>query len=356
MVRFFKDVVSMRSQVTPRRRLRPLIILGSLAFALAACGKGAGPGPPPNKGVIRFSIFSTPLAKAKSQDWSPMLADMAARTGLKVEPDYAVGETQQVEAMRRGKTDAGWFSNAAGLQAVRRGGGEVFVTAFANGNSDSDHSLLIVNARSRLTLPRVLKCDRTLTISLGDARSVSATLAPTAYVFAPVGLDPRRCFRQMRAASPAANLLAVAHGHVDLATEDSAWLQTGAGAGRPEARDVRVLWRSPPLPGDPIIWRRTLDPAVKEKLRQFFLTYGQGESPAAQRQRINLARLGVAGFRAADNNHLLPIREMEAAQAWVLAKEGGDKVRIAAAQKALDNIRAQREALEARTRAPAAAQ
>jgi phosphonate transport system substrate-binding protein len=346
----------MRSKVMPRGAIRSLIILGYVAMTLAACGKGAGPGPPPNKGVIRFSVSSAGPVKAVSQDWAPVLADMAARTGLKVEPYYAVGETQQADAMRRGKTDAGWFSNTAGLQAVRRGGGEVFVSAFANGNSDSDLSLLIVNARSRLTLPRVLKCDRTLTISFGEARSVSATLAPTAYLFAPAGVDPKRCFRQVRAASPAINLLAVAHRHVDLATEDLAWLENPAQAARPEARDVRVLWRSPPLPGDPIIWRRTLDPAVKEKLRQFFLTYGHGESPPAQRQRANLARLGVAGFQPADNNHLLLIREMEAAQAWVLAKEGGDRVGIAAAQKALDNIRAQREALEGRTRAPAAAQ
>jgi phosphonate transport system substrate-binding protein len=330
--------------------------MGSLALALAACGKVAEPGAPPNKGVIRFSALTPGSAKAGGGDWAPILSDMAARTGLKVEPDYAVGESQQAEAMRRGKTEAGWFSNAAGLQAVRRGDAEVFARTLATGASEGDRAVLIVAAKSRLTLPRVLKCDRTLTISLGDARAVAATLAPTAYLFVPAGVVPRRCFRQVRAASPAANLEAVARRHVDLATEDSAWLQTRARAGRPEVGDVRVLWASPPLPGDPIIWRKTVDPVVKEKLRQFFLTYGQGENPAAGRQRANLAKLGVAGFRPADNAYLLPIREMQAAQAWVTAKEGGDKVRIAAAQKALDNIRAQREALEARTRAPAAAQ
>lgn len=342
--------------MTPRGRLRSLIILGYAALTLAGCGKGAVPGAPPNHGVIRVSIPIAGSARAASQAWSPIITDMAARTGLKVAPSYWTNPAEAVEALRRGKTDAGWFSNESGLQAVRRGGGEVFASAFASGEDDGDRSLLLANAKSRLTLQRVLKCDRTLTISLGEPGSAAGTLAPTAYLFAPGKIEPGRCFRQVRAASPAANLLAVAHGHVDLATEGSAWLHNRARAGRPEANDVRVLWRSPPLPGDPIIWRKTLDPAVKEKLRQFFLTYGQGESPAARRQRANLAKLGLAGFRSADNDHLLPIREMGAAQAWLLAKEGGDKVRIAAAQKALDNVRAQREALEARTRAPAAAQ
>jgi phosphonate transport system substrate-binding protein len=326
--------------------------LGYLALTLAGCGEGAGPSAPPNKGVIRFSVLAPGPAKAAAEDWAPILADMSTRTGLKVEPLYAVGEAQQAEAMRQGKSDAGWFSDAGGLQAARRAGAEVFARTFANGDTDGDRALLLVDAKSRLTLQRVMKCDRTLTISLGDARSVTGTLAPMAYLFAPAGIDPRRCFRQVRAASPAANLEAVARRHVDLATEGSGWLQ----AGRPEARDVRALWRSPPLPGDPILWRKGLDPAVKEKLRQFFLTYGHGDTPVAQRQRANLATLGVAGFQPADNNHFLPIREMQAAQVWVLAKEAGDKVRIAAAQKALDNIRAQREALEGRTRAPAAAQ
>jgi phosphonate transport system substrate-binding protein len=95
---------------------------------------------------------------------------------------------------------------------------------------------------------------------------------------------------------------------------------------------------------------------VKEKLRQFFLTYGQGDTPEAARQRGYMAKVNVAGFKAADDSHLLPVREMEATQAWIVAKQSKDKAKIAAAQTALDAIRAQREALEGRTRAPAGAQ
>ena len=116
---------------------------------------------------------------------------------------------------------------------------------------------------------------------------------------------------------------------------------------------MRVIWTSPTLPQDPIVWRRDLDPAIKEKLRQFFLTYGQDSGPAAASQRANLAKIGIGGFRPADNSHLLPMREMEAARVWLTAT---DKARISAARQALDALTAQREDLEARTRAPAAAQ
>ncbi len=91
-------------------------------------------------------------------------------------------------------------------------------------------------------------------------------------------------------------------------------------------------------------------------MRQFFLTYGQGDSPQAALQRANLAKINIGGFKPADDSHLLPVREMEATQLWLQAKEGGDKAKIAAAKANLDSITAQRVALEARTRAPAAAQ
>ena len=51
---------------------------------------------------------------------------------------------------------------------------------------------------------------------------------------------------------------------------------------------------------------------MKEKLRQFFLTYGQGDSPEAARARGYMAKVHVGGFKPADDNHLLPVREMEA--------------------------------------------
>jgi phosphonate transport system substrate-binding protein len=148
----------------------------------------------------------------------------------------------------------------------------------------------------------------------------------------------------------------VANGKLDAATNNSTSMLLNKENGRPEAGEVRVIWRSPVLPEDPIIWRKDLDPAVKEKLRQFFLTYGQGQGAEAARQRANLARLNVGGFKPADDSHLLPVREMEATEHLIEANQSGDAARIAKAKATLAAITAERVALEARTRAPAAAQ
>jgi phosphonate transport system substrate-binding protein len=292
-----------------------------------------------------------------SQYWQPILVDMQKQTGLKITPFYSNNYTLLVEAMRFKKTDAGWFSNQSGLEAVRRGGGEVFARTFSPSGVDGYTSVLIVNAKSHLTLEKVLECDRTLSFGLGDVLSTSGTLAPMTYLFAPKNIKPSACFKQVRSGSShQTNLVAVANGQLDVATNNSTSLMLDEQNGGHSAEKVRVIWRSPVLPEDPIIWRKDLDPDVKEKLRQFFLTYGQGGGPDAARQRGYMARVNVGGFKAADDNHLLPVREMEATEHWLQAKDGGDPAKIAETKAALDAIRDQRVALEARTRAPAAAQ
>ncbi len=58
----------------------------------------------------------------------------------------------------------------------------------------------------------------------------------------------------------------------------------------------------------------------------------------------------------ADDSHLIPVREMEATEALLSARNQGDAARVAEAQKALDAIRAERTALEAKTGQPLASQ
>jgi phosphonate transport system substrate-binding protein len=334
---------------------RTLAGMGVAALSLAACGEGASGARPP--GEVRFSILSTEAAQSMEQYWAPILADMATQTGLKVKPFFSSNYTLLIEAMKFKKSDLGWFSNRSGLEAVRRGGGEVFARTFDPSGIDGYTSVLIVGARSKITLAEVLKCDKTLTLGLGDVLSTSGTLAPMTYLFAPRDIDPARCFKKLRTgASHQNNLYAVAAGQLDVATNNSTALMLNRRHGRHEADAVRVIWRSPTLPEDPIIWRKDLDPAVKEKLRQFFLTYGQGNDAQAARQRAFMARINIGGFRPADDTFLLPVREMEATDIWLKAKQSGDAARIAAARRSLDAITARRIALEARTRAPAAAQ
>ena len=298
--------------------------------------------------TVNFSILATESSTSLQSFWAPIIADMEKQTGYKIKPFYGSNYTALIEAMRFKQTDVGWFSNQSGLEAIRRSGGEVFVRTFDPSGRDGYRSLIIVPAKSNLTLEQVLKCDKSLDFGIGDAKSTSGTLAPMTYLFAPRGIKPAECFKTVRSANHQANLFAVARGVLDVATNNSTAVNLQKGRDPAINDAIRIIWSSPPLPEDPIVWRKDLDPQVKARLRKFFESYGQGTGPEAARQRAQLSKVSIGGFKPADNSHLLPVREMEATEIYLVAKDEGNAAKIAAAQKALAAIQAERKALAGR--------
>jgi phosphonate transport system substrate-binding protein len=328
---------------------RPLFALLALGF-LAGCGRhGQSDVSGDSGGAVRLEVVSQGPQAETAAAWAPIVADLHASAGLDIKPSYSPDGPAMVEALRGHTADLGWLSSEAALQAVRTTDAEVFArpVPLAGGR----RAVLVVAPKSRVTLARVLTCDRKLSLGLGEPLSVGASLAPEAYLFAPKAFAPAKCFRRLRRAPGASNLDEVAAGRLDAAVVDAAWLEAARREGKLTGQ-VTEIWRSPPLPVNPLIWRKDLDPAVKEKLRQFFLTYGQND--AAQRAR--LAAVSIAAFVPADDTHLLPAREMEAAHLWLEALARGDKAKITETRRTYDAVIAEREDLEARTRAPATAQ
>jgi phosphonate transport system substrate-binding protein len=314
-------------------------LAATAALALAGCGGGAQEKP---ANEITFSILSTEKSQNMETYWKPILADMEKSTGLKVKPFFSSSYSALIEAMRFKQTDLGWFSNQSGLEAVRRSDGEVFARTFDPSGVDGYTSVIIVPIESPIkTIDDLLKCDKTLNFGMGDKKSTSGTLAPMTEVFIPRGIKPENCFKTVLTANHQSNLFAVANGRLDAATNNSTAIRLNKERKEGQAEKVRVIWTSPVLPEDPIIWRKDLDPAVKEKVRQFFLTYGQGDTPEAAQQRKNLEALSIGGFKPADASHLLFVRKMEATEQLGLAKEAGDQAKIAAATKSLRDIEAE---------------
>lgn len=324
------------SRLGPIGRRALLTGAGALALgALAGCG-------PPKQGADReivFSILSTENSQNQEVLWQPFLEDMRKQTGLKIKAFYAPNYFALVTALGAKQIDLGWFSNQSGLEAVRRAEGEVFMRSSDPSGIDGYYSNIIVPASSTTTLDDVLRCDKTLSMSMGDPKSTSGTLAPMTFLFGPRNIDVNRCFKSVRSASHEANLQAVANGVIDVATNNSTALRLTAENKPTVARRIRVIWQSPVLPEDPIVWRKDLDPAIKEKIRSFFLTYGTDPGPEGERQRAILAKLSFGVFKPADNTHLLPVREMEATGDLLEAQNKKDEVGIRRAREKLAQVR-----------------
>jgi phosphonate transport system substrate-binding protein len=323
-----------------RRRLVSVMgaALGA-ALALAACSqKPSEAGKTPKE--LTFSILSAENQASMGPLWQPLLDDMSRQIGVKVKPYFATNYTSLIEAMRFGQVQVGWFSAEPALEATRRADAEVLGRVVDAGGEATYKSVLIAKKGSGITLDKVLACGKKYSFGLGDTKSTSGTLAPMAYLFTPRNIDPVQCFKQVKNGSHQANSNAVASGVLDVATNNSIGVLFFQRQKPDQAAKLDVIWTSPPLPESSILVRKDVDPAIKEKIRQFFLTYGTGTGPQADAQRKVLQGLAYGGFKPADDSYLDPIREMEAANELGEAKRTGDKAKIAAAQSAFDKIRA----------------
>ena len=319
-------------------------------LCLAALAVLAGPASAEPQKTLTFSIISTERAATQMEEWAPFLKDMEKGTGLEVKPFFGSNYSAMVEAMRFKQTDLGWFTNLSGLEAVRRSGGQVFArTSKPNGGADGYQSVIIVRKGSGVTLAKLLKCDKSLDFGMGDPKSTSGTLAPMTYLFAPRNIEPAKCFKTVRSANHETNLYAVGNGVLPASTNNTQSIERMQMLTTPMAKktlaNIEVIWRSPTIPEDPMVWRADLDPAVKAKVAKFMFSYGVGDSAEAKRQRAVLERIQTGPFKRADNSHLIPVREMEAAELLIEARNGGDAAAIAKAQATVDQVKKDKAAV-----------
>jgi phosphonate transport system substrate-binding protein len=315
------------------------------ALALAGCSKPDTTAPAGAKpGELVFSILSAENQQSMQPLWQPLLDDMSKAVGVPVKPYFATNYTSLVEAMRFKQVQVGWFSASPALSAVNRADAEVVGRIVDAGGDATYKSIIIVKKGRGITLEKLLKCDKTLNFGMGDAQSTSGTLAPMTYLFTPNNIEPSKCFKTVRSASHQANTFSVANGVLDASTNNSVGLAFFRDEQPEKGAQLEVIWESPPLPESSIVVRKDLDPALKEKIRQFFLTYGTGNDDKGEKQREVLKKLKYGGFRPADNTYLDPVRVMEAGEALAAAKRSGDAGKIAKAQADYDKAKAQAEA------------
>ena len=321
---------------------RRLALAAALVLGVASCGGGdekAGGAPT----EITFSILSAEGQASAGPLWQPLLDDMSKAIGVEVKPYFGSNYTVLVEAMRGNQTQVAWFSAKPAVEAIDRADAEVIARTVNREGMDSYRSTLIVRAGSGITLDQVLACGQRYDFGIGDAQSTSGTLAPMAFLFNPRNIVPARCFKTVRSANHQSNAFSVASGVLDVATSNTVNTVFMTKQNPRVAAQIQDIWQSPPIPESGILVREDLDPVLKEKIRSFFLTYGQGDTVEAERQRQVLAGLEYSRFNAADDSYLNPIREMIADQQLNEARAKGDTAAAATAERELQRLRSLRE-------------
>ncbi len=258
---------------------------------------------------VNFGIISTESSQNLKSDWQPLLEDMAKKTGYKVNAFFAPDYAGIIEGMRFGKVHVAWFGNKSAMEAVDRAGGEIFAQMVNADGTQGYYSHLIVHKDSPLkSLDDVLRNAKNLSFGNGDPNSTSGFLVPSYYVFAQNKIDAKTAFKVSRGANHESNALAVANKQVDVATNNSENLDKIKDRLPEKFKDIRVVWTSPLIPLDPLVMRKELPDATKQKLKDFFYGYGQG----SQQEKDVLMKISkLSAFKPSTNAQLIPIRQLE---------------------------------------------
>ncbi|HBP0352249.1 phosphonate ABC transporter substrate-binding protein [Pseudomonas aeruginosa] len=257
--------------------------------------------------VINFGIISTESSQNLKSIWEPFLKDMSQQTGCQVKAFFAPDYAGIIQGMRFDKVDIAWYGNKAAMEAVDRAHGEIFAQTVAASGAPGYWSLLIANKDSKIdSVEDMLANAKSLTFGNGDPNSTSGYLVPGYYVFAKNNVDPVKAFKRTLNSSHEVNALAVANKQVDVATFNTEGMERLELTQPEKARQLKVIWKSPLIPGDPLVWRNNLSDEQKNKLRDFFFKYG-----ANAEQKKVLADLQWSKFQPSDDDQLLPIRQLE---------------------------------------------
>lgn len=267
----------------------------------------SGPAQAADTKELNFGIISTESSQNLKGMWDPFLAEMSKHTGMKINAYFAPDYAGIIQGMRFNKVDVAWYGNKSAMEAVDRAGGQIFAqTVAANGNPGY-WSLLIVHKDSPLaSVEDVLKNAANLTFSNGDPNSTSGYLVPGYYVFAKNNVEASKIFKRTLNASHEVNALSVANKQVDVATFNTEGMERLQETNPGKAAQLKVIWKSPLIPADPIVWRKNLPEETKKKINDFFTSYG-----ANQKELAVLAGLQWGKFRVSNDDQLLPIRQLE---------------------------------------------
>jgi phosphonate transport system substrate-binding protein len=247
--------------------MKPLtIVLPRLLVAVATAVAGASDATAQDK--LRFAVGPfQPTASDTKKAYGPFFKHVAEKLGREYELVVTTDWAGIAVALANKQADIAWMGPWGYVLANNEGGAHAIATVKYDGKPNY-HAIIV--ARPDLKIAKWPEDAKGLRLSLADAGSTSGWLVPT-YYFKTAGIDPRSYFQYRDGASHAAQILSVVNGQVDVASDYDRNMNTFIERGTFKADDVQVVWKSAPLPNDPLVVRAELDPSLIRKVSDIVL-------------------------------------------------------------------------------------
>src|SRR5215471_723390 len=249
--------------------MRAMRLLAALAATLAAVvvlatqatAQRATAGSPsavcPN-GKVRFGVEPYDSGPKFVGAYKVLTGLLSKKLGCSVKLIIATNYTAEVEAMRAKKLDVGEFGPLGYIFAHKLAKAVPVAVFGTKARKPVTYTAAIwVPTDSTIASVADLKGH---TLALSDPASTSGNLIPM-YAMLQAGLNPTKDVKIQYAGGHPESLLALTNGKVDAAEVNSQQEATATAAGQFDTSKFKVLWRSAPLPNDPITVRGDLPPA-----------------------------------------------------------------------------------------------
>lgn len=214
--------------------------------------------------ALTIGLIPAEDSQAMIESSRQVLDALQQQLGMPVKPFVATDYNGVIEALRAKKLDVACLGPFSYVLASSVAEVEAFSVAVTKKTGQSAYrSVILARKESGLRSVAELKGRN---FAFVDPSSASGHLFPKAGL-QQTGLDPETYFgRVVFSGSHDASILAVANRKVDAAAVADRIFNSAVAKGTVKQDDFVVLWSSRPIPESPMVWRKDLDPALKEKL------------------------------------------------------------------------------------------
>ncbi|MBB3291794.1 phosphonate transport system substrate-binding protein [Mitsuaria sp. BK045] len=214
--------------------------------------------------ALTIGLIPAEDSQAMIESSRQVLDALQQQLGMPVKPFVATDYNGVIEALRAKKLDVAYLGPFSYVLASSVAEVEAFSVAVTKKTGQSAYrSVILARKDSGLRSVAELKGRN---FAFVDPSSASGHLFPKAGL-QQTGLDPDAYFgRVVFSGSHDASILAVANRKVDAAAVADRIFNGAVAKGTVKQDDFVVLWSSRPIPESPMVWRKDLDPALKEKL------------------------------------------------------------------------------------------
>jgi phosphonate transport system substrate-binding protein len=239
------------------------------AALLTICASSAWAQNDPEKtGVLRIGFIPAEDSRAMVRQSQGILDIVAKETGMKVEAFVGSDYNGTIEALRNGHVDVALLGPFSYVLATTQAPVEAFaVTVIAKTMQPSYKSIIIAREDSPVKSFETIKGN---TFAFVDPGSTSGYMVPSA-AFKKAGITPEKDFKQvMYSGGHDATIVAVGEGKVNAGAVADRIYERGCAKGLADCSKIKIIWESPAIWNDPVLYRKNLSEALKKKIREAF--------------------------------------------------------------------------------------